>query len=213
MTPTSPPRLPRLLLAAVLLPACGARSRQGDSSAGSSSGAASTTSTGTAGTAGGTSTSGPTSTSTSTTTTTTTTTTTAGNTDTGTGTGGDPVDYYGPCPSGLDSECPTDWFGQGPSKGANCFQQTVDGVLYSVCEPENHVFPPDEGGGCVCPPPSGGTAAANCKGCSPGGFCYLSCSFGSQCPEGMVCVPILEKCMWPPDGGGTGTGTGTGTGG
>ncbi len=199
--------LPSWLLAAVLVPGCGPRSRQGDSSTGSSTGAASTTSTSTAD---ATSTSGPTSTSTTatttSTTTTTTTTTTAG--DTGTGTGGAPVDYYGPCPSGLDSECPTDpWNGEPVAN--RCYQRSLMNGVYSVCIPAGRLSPPDEFVWCDCPPPLSGTSFGSCTVDDVNPECRLMCGFGAECPRGMVCVQD-DICMWPPEGDGTGTGTGTG---
>ncbi len=120
------------------------------------------------------------------------------------------MNYYGPCPSGLDSECPTDpWEGDPVVNTCKMLEFDGDGKTYHVCRPWGTVYPPDEGGGCLCPPLNleGGTSVPSCLPSDPP-ECKIICGRFSTCPTGMKCV--LSKCMWPLDAGGTGTGTGTG---
>ncbi len=143
-------------------------------------------------------------TSTSTTTTTTTTSTTAVDTGTGdTGTSGGVVNYYGPCPSGLDEECPQNWdggqYGVPGGLSTRCLRPVENGVVYSVCEPEAFVESPQNGGGIFCPEVVDeswmGIVAWDDL---PQGesFCRILClKPDDTCPSGMVCRNGA-RCYW-----------------
>ena len=145
-------------------------------------------------------------TSTSTTTTTTTTSTTAADTGTGdTGTSGGVVNYYGPCPSGLDEECPQNWdggqYGVPGGLGARCIKSEENGIIYSRCEPQTFVEPPQNGGYCVCPAVidelwPGWYSCPTLVLPGEKGWCWLSC-YGEDdlCPAGMVCR-YGTTCWW-----------------
>lgn len=106
--------------------------------------------------------------------------------DAGTGvddTSGEPAPYAA-CPSGSDVQC-------GP------FYLCIDDIATCTAQ-------------CIvdqdCPAPEGGTSFQRCEQLDGelGGSCVLFCGDGSQCPDAMTCMDIVNAdgetvpiCVWP----------------
>ncbi len=99
-----------------------------------------------------------------------------------------------PPPEGVYGDCLTEGNGVCNDVSATCLQDDTMAPTVGVCAPQGCETD------CDCPAaPGTGDPTVSCGTIVEGGgnACFLSCSAGEACPDGMVCFDDF-LCMWMP---------------
>ena len=99
-----------------------------------------------------------------------------------------------PPPAGDYADCITEGTAACNNLSATCLQDDTTAPTFGVCAPQGCDTD------CDCPAaPATGDATVSCGSIVEGGgnACFLSCSAGETCPNGMTCFDDF-LCMWMP---------------